>query len=54
MTERQTGSQGEVTRASAAVHTVFLTDLQNVETVAGCGAGLGAFAVLHPNWTLGD
>lgn len=52
--EWQRGSQWEVTRAFAAVHTVFLTDLLNIETVAGCGAGLGAFAVLHPDWTLGD
>lgn len=42
------------TRACAAIHTLFLTDLLDVETMAGCRAGLGAFTVLHPNWTLGD
>lgn len=48
------GGQKGATGASAAVHAVFLTDLLNIETVAGGGAGLGAFAVLHPNWTLGN
>lgn len=44
----------EVTRACTAIYTVFLADLLDVETMAGCGAGLGAFTVLHSNWTLGD
>lgn len=52
--ERKRHSHWEVTRASAAVHAVFLTDLLNVETVTGCGAGPGAFTVLHSSWTLGD
>lgn len=55
-TERGRGrcSEYDVTWACAAIHTLFLTDLLDVETVAGCRAGLGAFTVLHPNWTLGD
>lgn len=52
--ERKRGSQWEVTGASAAIHAVFLTDLLNIETVTGCGAGHGAFTVLHPSWTFGD
>lgn len=42
------------TRTGAAVHTLLLADLLDVEAVAGCRARLGAFAVLHPDWTLGD
>lgn len=41
-------------RTGAAIRTLFLADLLDVETVAGCGAGLGAFTVQHPNWTLGE
>lgn len=43
-----------VTWACTAIHTLFLTDLLDVQTMAGCRAGLGAFTVLHPNWTLRD
>lgn len=43
-----------VTRACTAIYTFFLADLLDVETMAGCGAGLGAFIVLHSNWALRD
>lgn len=43
-----------VTGARAAIHTFVLADLLDVETVAVCRAGLGAFTVLHSNGTLGD
>lgn len=42
----------EVTRACASVHTLLLADLLDVETMASCGARLGAHTVLHPNGTL--
>lgn len=45
---------GRVTRACTAIHTLLLADLLDVETMAGCRAGLGAFTVLHPDGTLGD
>lgn len=53
--QRRRQSSGRAgTRARAAVHTLLLADLLDVEAVAGCRARLGALAVLHPNWTLGD
>lgn len=51
--KRQSGRRAG-TRTRAAVHTLLLADLQDVEAVAGCGAGLDTLTVLHPNWTLGD
>lgn len=44
----------EVTRACTAIYTFFLADLLDVETMAGCGASLGAFIVLHSNGALRD
>lgn len=52
--EKRRCREWALTRACAAIHTLFLADLLDVETMAGCRAGLGAFTVLHPNWTLGD
>lgn len=52
--EREGEGGGEVTRTCAAIRTLLLADLLDVKTVAGRGAGLGAFAVLHPNGTLRD
>lgn len=51
---RGEGGKRVDTGTRAAVHTVFLADFLDVETMAGSRAGLGAFTVLHPNWTLGD
>lgn len=52
--ERGKRYEREATGACTAIHTLFFADLLDVETVAGGRAGLGAFTVLHPDWTLGN